>query len=72
MRAARRIVYADFLERWQALQPHLETMGLTGAAPLEVCDPGPARRTLRMLRDIRGGDLQAEQLRWLAREGRKA
>jgi hexosaminidase len=56
--------YPDFKERWQALQLYLAQIGLTGAAPLAASDPGPARQFWRLLRDLRRGDVQAEQRRW--------
>jgi hexosaminidase len=56
--------YADFKQRWQAVQPHVVQMGLTGAAPLAASDPGPVRQFWGLLRDLRRGDLQAEQRRW--------
>ena len=58
--------YPDFQQRWQALLPHLEGMGLAHAASLAVSDPRPARQAWDLLRDLRRGDLQAEERRWEA------
>jgi len=55
---------ANLKARWQALLPHLAQTGLTGAASLAASDPGPARQAWGLLRDLRRGDLQAEQRRW--------
>jgi hexosaminidase len=56
--------YASFQERWQTLQPHLAALGLTHPAPLAATDPGFWRRAWGLARDLRRGDLQAEQRRW--------
>jgi hexosaminidase len=61
----------EFKARWQALRPHLEQMGLTHAAPLAASDPGLARQLWDLLRDLRRGDLLAEQARWEKRARRK-
>jgi hexosaminidase len=70
--ASRERDVAEFKGRWQALLPHLERMGLTGAAPLAACDPGPLRQAWALLHDLRRGDLQAEQARWQETERRNA
>jgi hexosaminidase len=70
--ASRRRDLAAFKQRWQALLPYLEGMGLTHAAPLAASDPGPARQVWGLLRDLRRGDLQAEQARWQSAERGKS
>jgi hexosaminidase len=55
--------YVDFKHRWQRLRQHVENIGLTTPAPLEVSDPSSYRRNMALLHDVLV-DMQAEQKRW--------
>jgi len=63
---------AGFKQRWLALLPYLEAEGLTHAAPLAASDPGRLKQAWDLLRDLRRGDLQAEQARWQTAERRES